>query len=181
MIQVKEHANWHMHYRLEKREGDINACKTPEERLAFLENTKPYEVKEGEHNCLLNTGINEIWALVTGVFNATIANRCFDNSNAKIGVGDSDTAADPAQEDLQADPNKLYKAMEANYPTSPPVSQKATFKASFGSAEANWTWNEWVVKSTSGTPTDICLNRKVESLGTKSTGTWTLEVDLTLT
>jgi hypothetical protein len=26
----------------------------------------------------------------------------------------------------------------------------------------------------------ICLNRKVESLGTKSTGTWTLEVEISL-
>lgn len=172
MVQTKEQANWHMHSRLEKREGDINAFKTPEERLAFLANTKPYEVIEQEGNCLLNTGIDEIWDLVTGVYNATIANRCFDNTNAKIGVGDSTTTAAATQTDLQAATNKLYKAMESGFPTS--TTQKSTFKSSFGSAEANWTWNEWVVKSTSATPTNICLNRKVESLGTKSTGTWTL-------
>jgi hypothetical protein len=177
-MERQDIANWKCHYKLEKRDGDIDACKTPEERLAFLEKIKPYEVIEHEGNCMLNTGIDEMWDLITGVYNATIANRCFDNTNAKIGVGDSATGAAPTQTDLQAATNKTYKGMETGYPTS--TTQKATFKASFGAAEANYVWNEWVVKSTSGTPTNICLNRKVDSLGTKTTGTWTLEVSITL-
>jgi hypothetical protein len=76
---------------------------------------------------------------------------------------------------LQAAANKTYKGMESGYPTS--TTQKVTFKSSFGSSEANYAWNEWVVKQSSSA---ICLNRKVESLGTKSGGTWTLEVDITL-
>jgi len=94
---------------------------------------------------------------------------------ATIGVGDSATAAVATQTDLQAAVNKTYKAMEAGYPTS--TIQKATFKSSFGSADANYAWQEWVVKQATSL---VCLNRKVESLGTKSTGTWTLEVDITL-
>ena len=43
--------------------------------------------------------------------------------------------------------------------------------------EANYAWNEWVVKQSTSAK---CLNRKVESLGTKSSGTWTLEVSITL-
>ncbi|MGD9143016.1 MAG: hypothetical protein PVG61_04130, partial [Dehalococcoidia bacterium] len=62
-----------------------------------------------------------------------------------------------------------------SYPTTNP--QKVTFKSSFGSGEANYAWNEWVVKNDSS---EVCLNRKVESLGTKSGGSWTLEVDITL-
>ena len=144
-----------------------------QERLQWLEKTKPYEILEGEGNCLLNAGINEMWDLITGV--ASGSEHIFDNSHAQIGVGDSSTAADASQTDLQAASNKTYKAMEAGYPTS--TSQKATFKASFGADDANYAWNEWVVRqSTSG----ICLNRKVESLGTKSSGTWTLEVTITL-
>jgi hypothetical protein len=133
----------------------------------------PYEVIEMEHNCLLNTGINEMWDLVTGVVSG--ASHIFDNAAATIGVGDSATAAAATQTDLQASSNKTYKAMEAGYPTS--TSQKATFKSSFGSSDANYVWNEWVVKQATSA---ICLNRKVESLGTKSSGTWTLEVDITL-
>jgi len=134
---------------------------------------QPYDVIHQEHNCLLNSGINEMWDLITGEVSG--ASHIYDNAAAQIGVGDDDTAADPAQTDLQAGSNKTYKAMEGGYPTS--TSQKATFKSSFGSSDANYAWKEWVVKQSTST---ICLNRKVESLGTKSSGTWTLEVDITL-
>ena len=169
-MENKDIAQWKCRYLLEKREGDINACNSPEERCAFLENTKPYEVVEGEGNCLLNTGIDEMWDIITG----DSANH-FNNTNAQIGVGDSNTAANATQTDLQAATNKTYKGMETGYPTS--TSQKATFKASFGASEANYTWNEWVVKQATSVK---CLNRKVDALGTKSSGTWTLEVSITL-
>jgi len=169
-MENKDVAQWICRYRLEKRLGDINACKSLEERLTFLENTKPYEVLEGEGNCLLNAGIDEMWDLIVG----DSANH-FNNANAQIGVGDSNTAANATQTDLQAATNKTYKGMETGYPTS--TSQKATFKSSFGASDANYTWNEWVVKQASS---GKCLNRKVDSLGTKSSGTWTLEVSITL-
>ncbi len=169
-MENKDIAQWKCRYRLEKRGGDINACKSPEERLTFLEKTGPYAVIEGEGNCLLNTGIDEMWDLIVG----DSANH-FNNTSAQIGVGDSSTAATPTQTDLQAATNKTYKGMETGYPTS--ASQKATFKASFGASEANYAWNEWVVKHATSAK---CLNRKVDALGTKSSGTWTLEVSITL-
>jgi hypothetical protein len=171
-VKTKEHANWDCRWRLEKRDGDINACQTPQGRLDFLLNTKPYEVIEGEGNCLLNSGINEMWDLITGVVSGN--DHIFDNSYATIGVGDSDDEEDETETDLQGS-NKTYKGMEATYPTS--TSQKATFKSSFGDSDANYAWEEWVIKQSTST---ICLNRKVESLGTKSGGTWTLEVSITL-
>ena len=89
-------------------------------------------------------------------------------------MGDSNIAESPSQTDLLG-ANKQYNAMLATYPQV--GSQKVTFKSSFASGEANWTWNEWVVKqATSAT----CLNRKQENLGTKTTGTWTLEISITL-
>jgi hypothetical protein len=170
----EDKAVWHCKYKLEKRSGDINACKTPEERLAFLEEVKPFETIEGEGNCLLNSGINEMWDLITGAVSG--ADHIFDNTAAQIGVGDSNSAAVATQTDLQAAVNKTYKGMEATYPTS--TSQKATFKSSFGSDDANYAWEEWVVKQSTS---EICLNRKAESLGTKVSGsTWTLEVSITL-
>ncbi|MBA7574809.1 hypothetical protein ES708_16624 [subsurface metagenome] len=173
-MRTKQKANWDCKWRLEKRHGDINACKSPEERLAFLANTVPYEVIEGEGNCLLNTGINEMWDLITGEVSG--AEHIFDETAAKIGVGDSADEEDATETGLQAATNKCHKGMETGYPTS--LTQEAVFKASFGSADANYVWNEWVVQHTN--ESGVALNRKVESLGTKSTGTWTLEVDISL-
>jgi len=167
-MKKQELANWLCRYRLSKYHEDIESFRGREGEFHRL--FKPYEAIEGEGNCLLNSGIDEIWDLVTGAS----ANH-YDNTNAQIGVGDSNTAANATQTDLQAATNKTYKGMETGYPTS--TTQKVTFKASFGSSEANYAWEEWVVKHSTSA---ICLNRKVESLGTKSTGTWTLEVQISL-
>ena len=172
-MNKNEIAHWKCQFKLEKRHGDINACLSTSQRLAFLEQVKPYETIEGEENCLLNSGIDEMWDLVTGAVTGT--NHIFDNAKAQIGVGNSSTAAAATQTDLVG-ASKTYKAMEAAFPTS--ATQKATFKSSFGSADANYIWNEWVVRQLTSSK---CLNRKVDSMGTKTSGsTWTLEVTITL-
>ena len=167
-MKNRDTARWVCHYRLSKYHQDIERYRGSE--TAFHDRFQPYEVIEGEGNCLLNTGIDEMWDLIIG----GSANH-FSNTYAQVGVGDSTTAANATQTDLQAATNKTYQGMESGYPTS--TDQKATFKASFGDSEANYAWNEWVVKQSSS---GKCLNRKVESLGTKSSGTWTLEVSITL-
>ncbi len=167
-MKRKESARWLCRFRLSKYREDIESYRGSEAEFHRL--FKPYEVIKAEGNLLLNSGIDEMWDLVVG----DSANH-FNNASAQIGVGDSNTAASASQTDLQASTNKTYKGMESGYPTS--TSQKVNFKASFGDSEANYAWNEWVVKqSASGK----CLNRKVESLGTKTSGTWTLEVNVTL-
>jgi hypothetical protein len=167
-MEKQELANWLCRFRLSKYQEDIKPYRCREDEFHRL--FKAYEVIEGEGNCLLNTGIDEMWDLIVG----DSANH-FNNGAAQIGVGDSNTAAASSQTDLQAATNKTYKGMESGYPAS--TTQKATFKASFGAGDANYTWNEWVVKQSTSAK---CLNRKVESLGTKSGGTWTLEVTVTL-
>lgn len=169
-MKRQELANWLCRYRLSKYHEDIKPFQGREDEFHQL--FKPYEVIEGEGNCLLNTGIDEMWDLVTGAVSG--ADHILDNTYAQIGVGDSDTAADATQTDLLGT-NKTYKGMEASYPTS--TSQKATFKSSFGNDDANYAWKEWVVKQSTSAK---CLNRKVENLGTKTSGTWTLEVSITL-
>jgi len=170
-VKKQELANWLCRYRLSKYHEDIEPYRGREAEFHKL--FKPYEVIEQEGNCLLNSGIDEMWDLITGAVSG--ADHIFNNAAAQIGVGDSSTAADATQTDLQAATNKTYKGMEDGFPTS--TSQKATFKSSFGSSDANYAWNEWVVKQSTSAK---CLNRKVESLGTKSTGTWTLEVEISL-
>jgi len=167
-VEKRELASWLCRFRLSKYQEDIEPYRGREGEFHRL--FTPYGVIEGEGNCLLNSGIDEIWDLIAG----DSANH-FNNAGAQVGVGDSNTAASPAQTDLQAATNKTYKGMESGYPTS--TAQKATFKASFGASDANYAWNEWVVKQATSAK---CLNRKVESLGTKSGGTWTLEVNITL-
>jgi hypothetical protein len=167
-MEKRELANWLCRFRLSKYQEDIEPYRDKETEFHRL--FKPYEVIKGEGNCLLNTGIDEMWDLIVGD-----STNHFNNTTAQIGVGDSNTAASASQTDLQAATNKTYKGMESGYPTS--TAQKANFKSSFGASDANYTWNEWVVKQSTSAK---CLNRKVESLGTKSGGTWTLEVNITL-
>jgi hypothetical protein len=167
-MEKQDTAKWLCRYRLSKYIEDIESYRGREDEFQRL--YKPYEVINGEGNCLLNSGIDEIWDLICG----DSANH-FNNAGAQIGVGDSNTAASATQTDLQAATNKTYKGMDSGYPTS--TTQKATFKASFGGSDANYTWNEWVVKQSTSSK---CLNRKVESLGVKTGGTWTLQVDITL-
>ena len=101
----------------------------------------------------------------------------FNNANARIGVGDSSIAFAAGQTDLQAPANKLRKAMDATYPQR--ATNVLTFRATFGTAEANFAWNEWGVFNAAAA--GQMLNRKVEALGTKTSAqTWQLTVDLTL-
>lgn len=102
----------------------------------------------------------------------------FNNANAYIGVGDSTTTFSAAHTDLQAATNKLRKAMDATYPSG--GSNVITFRSTFATTDANFAWQEWGVFNASSAGT--MLNRKVESLGTKtSTQTWQFTVVLTFT
>lgn len=132
------------------------------------------EELEIEGNLLLNEGINELWSLVCGTGGVK-----FDNTNAYIGVGDSSTAAAATQTGLQASTNKLYKGMEASYPTYG-TDQKATWRAQFGASEANFAWEEITVANGNSDASDN-LNRKVQSMGTKaSPAVWTVDLEITL-
>ena len=121
---------------------------------------------------LTNAGLAFITEAVIGT-----GSPLFNNANAYIGVGDSTTPFSVGQTDLQAATNKTYKPMYAGYPTI--ATDTLVFQATFGTSDANYAWNEWAVfnAATSG----VMLNRKVESLGTKSaTQIWVLTVTLTL-
>lgn len=135
---------------------------------------KSYEKVDGLKNLLLNEGINELWTLVGG----TGATK-FDNSNAYIGVGDSNTAASASQTALQAASNKAYVAMDVSYPTYG-TSQKITFRATFDGSTANFAWNEFTVANGNSDAAKN-LNRLVSAQGTKTSGQiWQVTVEITL-
>ena len=167
---AKEGITWSASWKLEKYEEDLDEFDgTPDE---FYATYTPYEVIKSQGNLALNEGLNNIWTLVCGG-----AATPYSASFARIGVGDSSTAATASQTDLQASTNKLYKGLDLGFPVYG-TNQLATFKASFTGSEANFVWNEWTVDN--GASSGLNLNRKVENLGTKSGGTWTLSVDLTI-
>jgi hypothetical protein len=122
-----------------------------------------------EGNIAVSAGLALVLDLIIGA-----GGTAFNNANAHIGVGDSTTAAAIGQTDLQAATNKFRRPMEATFPSR--AGSVVSWKSSYATGEANFAWNEWAVfnASTAGT----MLNRKVESLGTKSSGVWTLQVDI---
>jgi len=88
----------------------------------------------------------------------------YNNTNARLGVGDSATAFADTQTDLQAATNKLRKGMEATFPTR--SVREITWKSSFGASEANWAWLENGVFNAASA--GDMLARDVEDLGTKA-------------
>lgn len=134
---------------------------------------QPYDVSEIDGNLLLNEGIGEMLDLLIGAGSPTN----FGNANARLGVGDSNTAESAGQTDLQAATNKTYKAMEASYPSR--SGQTVTWRSVFGGSDANYDWNEFCVDN-GGTALKT-LNRKVSAQGTKAAGqTWTLDLQITI-
>lgn len=132
----------------------------------------PYEIVTAEQNILLNAGINELTTLM-----CSTGGTKFDNANAQSGVGDSTVAAVATQTDLQATTNKAYVGMEVGFPTFG-TNQKMTFRSSFGGAVANFPWQEFVIRN--GATALKCLNRKVQSLGVKSSpAVWELTTEIT--
>lgn len=164
-------ANWHARWVVEKFHEDITPFREWQREGDFYRAHKPYERIEREGNILVNAGIQLLEDLLIGA-----GGTVFSNANARVGVGDSSTAAAASQTDLQAASNKFRRVMEATFPSR--ASQTLSFKSSFATGEANFAWAEWAVfnAGTAGT----MLNRKVEALGTKTSGTWTLEVGITI-
>jgi hypothetical protein len=100
-----------------------------------------------------------------------------NNANSYLGVGDSSTAFSAAHTDLQASTNKLRKAMDSTYPQR--SSNVITFRSTFGTADANFAWQEWAVFNAAASGT--MFSRKVESLGTKTGAqSWQLTAAITV-
>lgn len=164
---------WRVHVKLEKFWGDVKPGDVP------------YDVVDVEGNLLLYGGVSCLWQCLIGNGTGTAGQTLtfFNNGNAYIGVGDSNTAEAATQTDLQAATNKLRKAMDATYPqhTDATTSGAATitFRSTFGTSDANWAWQEWGIFN--GSSGGRMLNRKVVSLGTKtSAASWVFTVTITL-
>jgi len=146
---------------------------------------EPEECVEINGNLLLNAGIQRMEDNLIAVPAATAV---FDNTHSRIGVGDSNTAEAATQTDLQAvagATHRQFKLQVATYPQRPGSNgnQSVDWRSDFLTGEANFAWQEWGVDNGTANATTVAapmLNRKVQSLGTKTTGTWTMTGTLTI-
>ena len=141
---------------------------------------KPYQILETA-NVLLQTGMLEMWDLIKGTVST---NHLFNATDTKIGIGNDATAADPAQTDLIG-ASKTYNAMDSGWPktrTDDGALGWGVFqtKATFATGDANYAWNEAVVKNTNASSLK-CLCRAATGWGTKtSAATWVATHTITL-
>lgn len=168
---------WRCVTTLRKFEADIEEYRRRFGRAAgerlFEAEQQPFEERVIEGNLLLQEGIQALFTLLIGG-----SETAFNNANARIGVGNGTAAAEDTQTGLQG-ASTAFKGMDTGYPQVGTLAdKKCTWRASFGSAEANFAWQEWTVDN--GATPNKNLNRKVESLGTKTTGTWMLTVTVSL-
>lgn len=143
----------------------------PVQHVIVRYGVKPYIIERFKSNVILDEGAAAIWRLLTGDTSVTP----FDSNNSYIGVGDGTEPEDPSQTGLTGT-NRYYKLVDSGYPM---VSGRCiVFRATFGSDEANFQWNEWTIANG---PSDdaVNLNRKQVSMGTKQSGeVWPLEAIL---
>jgi hypothetical protein len=136
----------------------------------------PNEVLRVKDNLLVTGGINLMLLHLIGDTNIT----AYTSGSAFIKVGNSTTAAASGQTDILGGSN-AESGMDAGYPTV--VLTTVTFKATFGSGAANFAWEEVGAKNASGAVSNSVrlLNRKVQSFGTKASGsTWTMTLTITI-
>jgi hypothetical protein len=175
-MHALEHGNWHVATTVRRFDQDLAEFIRERGELRGpidFAKLRPYDEERIEGNLLVTVGIQLLEDLLIGA-----GGTVYSNANARIGVGDSATAAAIGQIDLQAATNKIRVVMDATFPSR--AGTTLSWKSSFTGAVANWAWQEWGIFN--GNTANVgMLNRKVESLGTKASGTWTLQTDVTIT
>lgn len=161
---ISEHSQWRIEWRVEKWHD------TARKLAGFA----PDDIAIETQNIVLDGGANEMLKLITGS-----GGTAYSNANTYIYVGTDSTSENASQTGVIASGgNKAYAKMDATYPSV--SGRQAIFRASFGDEVANFAWNEASITNGTGVGA-VAMNRKVASLGTKTTGTWTLQITLSLT
>lgn len=163
-LGISEHSQWRVEWRVEKW------FDTARKLAGFA----PDEIAVESQNIILDSGANEMLKLITGT-----GGTAFSAANAVMYVGTDNTPENVAQTGVLASgSNRAYASLDAGYPTV--TGRQMIFRASFGDDDANFAWNEASIANGTGASA-INMNRKVTSLGTKTTGTWTLQITVSLT
>lgn len=176
-VMNKDGAKWKCSARIEKYNTEDS-----------IKSGIPDEVVPVNGNTALYTGLSLLWNLVSGLGDN---NKYYflNEQNTFIGVGNSSATANPDQSGLLGTA-KYYKEMDQTTGVNYPIIEDNTItvRAKFGPNEANFAWNEWgVLNGNPNNPgnrdieTIVQMNRKVEAMGTKVTGsTWVLVADISI-
>jgi hypothetical protein len=175
-------------WKVEKREGEWCDALHPRIWTPGVVVPKPYEVIEGEGNQFMYGGDSLFWewAIGNGTDTAdqtlTYLVTTTNTIRAAIAVGNGTDALDQTDTDLQgaSKARKLCSTVTHNDGTGS-AAASTEFVASFGTSEGNFAWEEWAVANSATLATGRIINRKLASLGTKSSGTWTFTVTLSIT
>lgn len=163
-LGISEHTEWRVDWRVEKW------ADTARKLAGFA----PDEVLMETQNIVVDTGANELLKLITGR-----GGTAYDEENALIYVGTDNTPENAADTGVKATgTNRAYAEMDPGYPIV--TGRQMIFRASFGDTSANFEWNEASIVNGTGANA-IAMNRKVANLGTKTVGTWTLQITISLT
>lgn len=180
MAAVSEQCTWRARLVVEKYDAEATAEAIERTGLAAPSGDDfarlgiaPADVVECHENLITTAGLGRLAGLLIG------SGQVASATAARIGTGDGTTAAAVGDVDLSADAGSTHRWFQIMDSTYPSVSGAvATFKATWASADGNYTWNEWGIDI--GTPTvtsgatvnAVLLNHKTSAaLGTKSSGT----------
>lgn len=134
---------------------------------------KFYEEVRFAENILVNQGINALFTLLCSGASGTRFSEA--NANLIVGIGTATASVTDVEGTFNGG---VKKAMESGYPTYG-TNQKATWKASYGTNQANIAWQEFGVLDAAAN--GRLLNRKVSNQGTKIEGqVWDLSLEITL-
>src|SRR4030067_2756204 len=118
MEKTIDKVGWKAKWRIHKfSDTDDKIASALHAGLATTEASRMYKdaflaAEEWDTNIALNEGLQELIDIICGIGTPT----AWNNTNARLGVGDSNTAEAAIQTGLQATTNKTFKAMDATHP-----------------------------------------------------------------
>lgn len=164
-LNVLQHSNQNVNWNVE-----TTVCKYHGRAEDGNLEAEPYETKVVKGNLATTIGIVALLNLLT----AEAAPTAFSNANGYIAVGSNATAATIGDTTLGTELDR--QGMDGVFPTV--ASNVCTWQSVFSTGDSDGVWAEWGIFNAAAAGT--MLNHKIDSLGTKSGGTWTLTVTLTL-
>lgn len=133
----------------------------------------PDEIIDFDQNMILIGGVEEMLKLISG--NGGVP---YNHENTRIFIGSDSTVEAFSQTGiLSTGEKKFCKKLDEGYPFV--YKNVLYYQASFENDEANFLWNEISITNGDGEKS-IALNRKVESLGAKTHGTWTVLIRISI-
>lgn len=161
---VRESGQWRCRFTIADYLGDIDPSR--------LDELVPIRVVETD-NLLVFGGVSALWQCLIGNGTATAgaALTFFNNANATIGAGNGLTAVAATDTNLVG-ASKLRRGMNSGYPQHTDgvvaAAAKITFQSTFGTADANFDWQEIGIFNHATDGSGRMLNRKTQAIGVKS-------------